>query len=425
MMKEIMFERLRKIENLEQRQLLKDIISGVLVNLVDYQDEMNKKLEERVFNEIEDWENKHDIYVTLCLKEDVDPIHDSLFPMNPTDLENKQIDMAQLLESFRRNESASLLTLFLECDLKQIKQLLAQKRYFVGQLLTTEGHYDVKVCLKQNTTYIEEIDKLYPIFQVNGLPWKTVNNPFAHKFFDVVLLDCPPLNEETEIIKFTIDLEEFDDKKRLDMVPLWNIERLEVKNTGFPIPAMDKVNYEHIISIRKTGSKHGYLVEEDEENIRYVKRSEDELMIVSPLDKSGIWKIMKIANIEKEKVGKLSYDLVSNRRIDRFMNKFVNKYAVSVKTKGEIIRLVNSFEAAIAMELVDVEIVDTIQGVSFSHPINPFLINVIGEHSDKKVMLLLFKAKEEMTFISNDVLSFLVAEVQRQFYEYKCEGTWV
>ena len=425
MMKEIMFERLRKIENLEQRQLLKDIVSGVLVNLVDYQDEMNQKLEARVFNEIEEWENKYDIYVTLCLKEDVDPIHDFLFPMIPADLENKMINMVQLLDSFRRNESASLLTLFLECDLIQIKRLLDQKRHFVGQLHTTEGRYDVKVCLEKNTTYIEEIDKLYPIFQVNGLPWKTVNNPFVHKFFDVVLLECPPLNEETEIIELTIDLEEFDDKKRLDIVPLWNIERLEMKNTGFPIPAMDKVNYEHTLSIRKTGSKHGYLVEADEENIRYVKRSENELMMVSPIDISGVWNVLKITNIDKAMVGKLSYDLVSNRRIDRFMNKFVSKYAVSVKTKGEIIRLVNSFEAAKDIELVDVEIVGTTQDVSFSHPMNPFLINFIGEHSSKKVMLLRFKTKGEMSFITNDVMSFLVAEVQRQFYEYKCVGTWV
>lgn len=48
-MKELMIERLRKIEDLEQRQLLKDIVSGVFVNLIDYQDDMNKKLGDRVF----------------------------------------------------------------------------------------------------------------------------------------------------------------------------------------------------------------------------------------------------------------------------------------------------------------------------------------------------------------------------------------
>lgn len=50
---------------------------------------------------------------------------------------------------------------------------------------------------------------------------------------------------------------------------------------------------------------------------------------------------------------------------------------------------------------------------------------MLGEHSNKKTMLLEFKAKEAKNFISNDILSFLVAEVQRQFFEYKCEGTWL
>ncbi|MEG0552155.1 MAG: hypothetical protein RR533_01310, partial [Carnobacterium sp.] len=361
-MKEVMLERLRKIENLEQRQLLKDIVSGVLVNLVDYQDEMNKKLEHRVFNEIENWENKYDIYSTLCAKEDVDPIHDCLFPIIPTDMESHPINTVQVMDALRRNASITLLTLFLQCDSQQINQLLTQQRYFTGGLLTTDGRYDVKVCLQQNTKYIQEIEKLYPIFQVNSLPWKTVNNPFIYKFFDVVLLDCPALNEEAEIIEFTIDLEEFDDKKRLNMIPLWNLERLKVKNTGFPMPAQDKVNYEHTLSIRKIGSKHGYLIDSEEENIRYIKQAENELTVVSHLDKAGVWNMIRIAEVETEKVGKLDYELVSNRKMDRFINRFANKYSASVKTKAEIMRLVNSFEVASKMELIDVEIVENFQG---------------------------------------------------------------
>lgn len=85
-----MFERLRKIEDLEQRQLLKDIVSGVFVNLIDYQEDMNRKLEERIFNEMDDIENKYDIYATLLPREDVDPIHDCLFPICPTDIEEKK-----------------------------------------------------------------------------------------------------------------------------------------------------------------------------------------------------------------------------------------------------------------------------------------------------------------------------------------------
>ena len=420
-----MYERLRKIEDLEQRQLLKDIVSGVFVNLIDYQDEMNRKLEERVFNEIEDVENRFDIYVTLSSKEDVDPIHQCLFPMRPADLETKVIDTAKLLQSLKNKEQAVLCTLFLECDSIQIQQLLVEKRRFNGTLVTTEGQVEIKVSLSRNSDYLQEIDKLYPIFQINGLPWKTINHPYAYKFLDVNLVDCPPLNEDTEIIEIMVDLEEYESKKRLDMVPLWNIERHEVKNVGFPIPAIDKINYEHVLSIRKIGNEHGYLVEADEENVRYVKRSDNELTIVSPQDKSGVWQLIKIAKMEDEKIGKLHYELVSNRRIEHFMHKFASKYTTNVKTKGEITRMINSFEAAVSVELVDVDIVDSFSRAGFTHSANPFLTEMIGENSHKKTMLLKFKAKAKKDFIANDILSFLVSEVQRHFFEYKCVGVWL
>ncbi|KMY33185.1 normocyte-binding protein [Lysinibacillus xylanilyticus] len=424
-MKELMIERLRKIEDLEQRQLLKDIVSGVFVNLIDYQDEMNKKLEERIFNEIDDVENRFDIYVTLSSKEDVDPIHECLFPMRQADLESKSINFKKMLEAFKNNESVELFTLFLECDSIKIQQLLARQRLFNGKLVTTEGQVEIKVSLSQNTDYLQEINKLYPLFQVNGLPWKTINHPFVYKFFNVNLVNCPPLNEDVEITEIIVDLEEYEQEKRLNMVPLWNIERHEVKNVGFPIPAIDKVNYEHVLSIRKIGNEHGYLVEADEDNVRYVKRSDNELTIVSPRDKSGVWQLIKIAKMEDEKIGKLYYELVSNRRIEHFIHKFANKYTANVKTKGEITRMINSFEAADSFELVDVEIVDSYSGTSFTHSANTFLTEMIGENNHKKTMLLKFKANEERNFIANDILSFLVSEVQRHFFEYECVGVWL
>lgn len=155
MMKEIIFERLRKIENLEQRQLLKDIVGGVLVNLINYQDDMNSKLENRIFAEIEDGESKTDIYVTISSKDEVDPIHEYLFPIIPADLEHKKIDMKEVLDSVSKNQPTSFFSLFLQCDSLQLKQLDEQQRLFNGQLHTTDGQVEVKVCLK----------KMYPIYK--------------------------------------------------------------------------------------------------------------------------------------------------------------------------------------------------------------------------------------------------------------------
>ena len=417
-----MFERLRKIENLEQRQLLKDIVSGVFVNLIDYQMDMNNKLEERIFNEMDNDENKYNIYGALSTKEDVDPIHEFLFPIVPADLEDKQIHIENLLAS-KNPEPLVLMTIFLECDAIEIQHLLAQQRLFRGELVTSEGLIEVKLRLIRNTNYLQEINELYSIFQINSLPWKTINHPFVYKFLDVILVDCPPLNEDVEIFEVTIDLEEFDQQKRLNMVPLWNIQRYEVKNSGFPFPAIDKVNFEHVVSLQKLGDQHGYLVDTNEDKVRYIKRSHNELTIVSPQDHSGIWQLLKIAKVENEQIGKLNYELLSNRRNEHFMHKLSHKYNANITTKGEAIRLINSFEAADRLELVKIDILEAY--LASDDSVYPLFTEVVGEHSHKKTMLLQFRAKRDKDFIANDILSFLITEVQRYFTEYKCVGQWL
>lgn len=420
-----MLERLRKIENLEQRQLLKDIVQGVLLNVVDYQEKMNEQLEQRVFNEIEDWESKYDIYATVCPLSEVDPIHEYLFPIFPSDLETSGLNSKAIVEAMNNQQRVPLQTIFLQCDSSEIQQLLKEDRTFHGHLVTNKGPLQIKVKLEQNKKYIQEVEKLYTIFQMNGLPWKTVNNPYIYKFFDCVLIDFPKMNEDIEIVDINIDLEEYDDKKHYNMIPLWNIEQMELKNTGFPNPAIDKVNFEHLISIEQYGSQHAYLVASDEETIRYVKRTENDLTIVSPKDKSGIWNVYKVTNIENTGEEKFQYPLVSNRRTNQFLHRYANKYSMEVKTKGEIFRLIQSFEASKSIQLVDIKILEDFEGERNTVYLNSFLKEAISYLSAQKVLLLEFTLNEPKSFISNDILHFLVSEVQKHFLEYRCEGTWV
>ena len=420
-----MYERLRKIDDLEQRQLLKNIMSGVFANLIDYQTEWNNRLEERIFNEIDDGDSKYDVYVTLNSREDIDPIHDFLFPMLPSDLENKSIEAQQIIELIQNNKTVIVSNVFLACDSTQIQKIIAASRVFKGKLFTSDGPLNIKVRLQKNTVYLQEVEKLYFTYQVNGIPWRTINNPYIHKFFNVILTECPALSEDLEIYKVEIDLEEYEQLKHVNMVPLWNIERHEVKNSGFPMPAIDKVNYEHTVSIRKLGTQHGYLIDSDEQSVRYIQHTEDELTIVSPLDKSGVWTLLKITQFDQEKLSKdAKYEVLSNQRVENFTNKFVRNYNANIKTKGEIIRLINSFEVSHKLELIDIEVKESLPEDCVSYPVNTFLIEEL-EAQHKKILLLSFKNKEQETFISNDLLSFLVSEVQKYFFEYRCMGKWL
>lgn len=305
--------------------------------------------------------------------------------------------------------------------------MLDHKREFHGTMETTNGRYAITIRLDQSKVYIEEIEKLYKVFQMNGLPWKTINHPYAYKFFDVTLMRGPELKDDEEIVKCVFDLEEFEQDKQFDKIPLWNIERLAMKTVGFPTPALDKVNYEHILSIRKTGTEHGYLVAASEEDqVRYIKRSNDELTIIAQKEQSGVWELIKISQPMKIDKSPEEYEVVSNRRINNFVTKYAQKHTPTIRSRGEISRMINSFEAAKDIELDEVTLLDAQEECNeVSYPMNPFISDSIRVEQDKKIMLLHFKAMTEKQFYCNDTLSFLVSEVQMHFPEYKCRGTWV
>lgn len=423
-MKDIIMDRLNKIEDLEQRKLLKNIMTGVFLNLAEYQEDMNQRLEQRIFSEVENNEENYDVFVTLCPKDEVDPAQEFLYPIRPEDIENKTYDLKEIASKLSQQEDVILLTVFLECDYLKIKELIGSRRNYRGEIVTTAGTYEIGVRLEQNKRYLREIERLYQAFQKNSIPWRTVNNPYANKFFDVSLVNCEGIiGEDEEVLEIKVNLEEFEPFKMSNMVPLWNIERLAVKSTSFPVPAQDRINYENILSLRKLGTEHGYLVDEEEGIIKYLKRTPEELNIVSSVEKSGTWEVLKIIKPIQMMLGRLEYGLVSNKRKNNFSNKFAQIRSANVRTESEIVRIINSFEVSKDLELEQVEIKKPINEISETYNMNQFLTDNVRVERDKKVMLLKFRARDDSNFITRDIMSFLVSELQMHFPDYRCEGT--
>jgi hypothetical protein len=424
-MKDIIIDKLSKMEDLEQRKILKDIISGVFLNLIDYQESFNKNLEERIFSEIEDKEKRYDVYVTVNNIENIDRVDDFLYPIISTDLEEKKNDAGKIYEKLIKNEEVCLYTVFMNCDYLKIKEIMRSKKKYTGEIITDNQKYKIKVKLEQNKSYINEIENLYEIFQKNSFCWKTINNPYANKFFDVIITDCEALeNEENEIKEINIDFEEIEEYKMTDVIPLWNVKRMSVKSDGFPMPALDRVNFEHLISLKKLGLDNGYLVDENEGLVKYVMRTSDSLTIVSPEEKASSWNILKISGQGKEQERKLQFELVSNSRKKSFINKFAQKNSQAIRTKGEIARIVNSFEVSKYFELTEIEIIDSKPKRGTTYDMNYFIIDDIRVAKDKKVMNLKFKANKD-SIIIYDLLSFIISEIQMYFPEYQCEGELV
>ncbi|MNI17951.1 hypothetical protein D3C73_713430 [compost metagenome] len=427
-MKEIILDRLNKMEDLQQRRLLRSLMSGVFLNLVEYQEELNRQLELRVFEEVADYDGKHDVYVSLCRREEWDPLHEYLFPMIPEDTELQKINLRDIVESLNDNKEVKLCSLYLECGYPLIQRLLLSNRRFQGELTTNNNRYTIEVKLERNTTYIQEIEKLYHIFLSNGLPWKTVNHPYAYKFVDAVLTKVEgQLTEDEEVLELTVHLGEYEAYKRADIVPLWNIQHLQLKTGGFPVPAADRVNFEHVLPLRKTGTQHGYLVNVDDDSIRYIKRSPEELTVVSSHEKSDTWQVLKLVEPVASSISRPGFALLSNQQREDFISSYGRKQGQVVRSKGEIMRLVNSFTFSEWLELADIEIRPAGFNHAITYELNRFITDEVRVDNGKWRMCLKFNnlgISKHLEFLAEDLMSFLVSEVQLRFPEYRCEGEW-
>ena len=416
-MKEIVAERLQKMEDLEQRKVLKEILGGLLFNLIDHQEQVNLDLENRVFSEIENEEAKYDVYLTVCHKKELDPFESFFYPVfSDTFFRN----IKEISTKLKFQEEVILDRFFLECDHATVQKLVHSERVYQGEVKSSRGSCSATFRLKQNTQFQTEIATLYEIFQKNNLPWKTINSPYANRFFDLVLVKAEGIEKLEEILAVEVNLEEYETYKRVEMIPVWNIERLNFKSSGFPIPSLDKVNYEHKVSLLRNGIEHGYLLLGEEPN--YLMRTTEELIIGMPKERIDDWKLLKVTQGKMDELKNYHYEIFSNARKKNFINKFAQKHQPALRTKGEVRRIVNSFQMSKYFEFNDLEIMATTTSQTSTYDCNCFIIDDIRVGNSKKILKLKFTTRLSDSFLVNDLLSFLVSEIQMYFPDYFCIG---
>ena len=126
----------------------------------------------------------------------------------------------------------------------------------------------------------EKIEYLYLLFTRNGIPWQTANAPYLYKMADMIVTGLPEgITGKEKIRRVTIQFGEYSSMIQEDVIPVWNIQRLELDSIGFPIPCGDHQNYEHSVSLKKHGINHAYLVEDDR-NVQSVSQEGERLRIV-------------------------------------------------------------------------------------------------------------------------------------------------
>jgi hypothetical protein len=417
------------MEDLKQRKLLREILDEVFLNLVEYQEELNKEIADRVFNEIEDIEGCYDICTTLIKKKQIPLVDDFLFPILKSDEQEAVYDKEEVLDKINEKREVIISKVFLKLDYLEIKEVEKSNRMFSGTIVTSEASYPVTIALRRNQEYIEEEKKLYELFLQNSVPWRTINNPYIRKIFDVVIVDYKNLSDEiSDLEEINFDLEELEEVKYVDYIPVWNIERMQQKGEGFPLPAEDKIHYDHIISLAKLGLENGCVVNPGKFNVMSVKKTKEKLIITSDESDSTPWEVLKIIQSKKHRHTEIDlefdFEVVSNSKKDTFINKTGPQKFNIIKTFGELNRLVNSFEDLNDLKLEEVKILDKGSNLESTYDVNNFIEDEIRINTSKQIMELKFTST--MTdYLKYDLLSFIISEVQMYFPEYICKGVFI
>lgn len=415
-MKTLILEKLSKMEDLEQRKLLRAIMSSFFENLIDYQNESNEKLEKRIFDEVEDIERQFDIYATIISKDNIDPIDEFFFPIIEEDAVEKDIDFFYLKNELNKSKSVFFETIFLKYENLQLEKL--ENREFNVKIITNKGEIQGKAVLKRNQMYLEKIETIFKIFEKNVVPWRTINFPYLYKLYDVFI--NINIDIESEIQEIIYDLEEYEDGKYKNMIPVWNIEIRIHKGDRFPIPVLDKVHYEHTISIKKYGEQNGLLVNSKGMNVSAIKKTIDTMTIISDNDLSQSWELYRIVQNKMDRNKKYEFEICTNARKENFINKYAQKQNSIIRTKAEIIRIIESFECSKRYQIEDIEIKDTVENV-FTKDLNYFIMDDIRVGNLKKIMVIKFKIIDKK-YLDIDIINFIVSEVQMYFPEYTCIG---
>ena len=425
-MKEHWQERLLKIEDLDERRLLRGVLLAAFSNMEDYTNAQLEGIKQRVFEESKPEHDQFNIYTAVVSVDDYDPINDFLFPMNEDDLAELPFDATVITETVAAGEKPILGRLYFELDyleLLEIEKTLPSRR-FKGQLKTSRDVHEIEISLVPYRGYVKQVEKLYELYLENDVPWRTVLHPSIHKFMEMQLETEIEFKKHEKIEEISIDLEALDAYKQINQIPLWNIKIAPFNHQGFPIPAEDHIHYEHTITFKEEARKLGRLFDSDVEvdGLIGIRSSAEGLVLTSPKEAISNWKIWMI-------VSPLGNDLdfpnlTSNRKVESFIDHFASRSGRVIRTIGEIHRLANLFVDTADLKLVDVDMNARSDATCETYHLNPFIKDEIRIDEDKKIIKLKFTTAEIMPH-TRDVMSFLTSEIALYFPEYRCVGELV
>jgi hypothetical protein len=426
-MREYIKRQLDQMESLEDKAILKDLLNHLFFELHELSEEKYAALELRIRDELPQKPEQFAVYTTVWEQVKIDAQHPFLRAMAAEDAQLQEEHPGRdIQEALSKDGEYKIGLCFLEADYSLCAALSADSaRFFLGSLTNGQTSCPVRFQIRRAEKYMALIEKMYHLFVNNGIPWQTLNIPYLNKFFEIYLIGDENIDLPEGYLRFTLDLERYQPFVRYGLAPVWNVAQYQVKANDFPMPVLDALNYEYRFALDKLGLEHGYLADSDNINILSARREGNELVVVSSEEQNLRWDVFAIMKQRETKTDEFPYPLLSNQSKSDFAGRLAAASGVTVKTKGELIRVFQSFELGNYLRFRDCQISEDICAGEESYDMDPFLLDEIRHPKVRRVLTLQFEAVREKWFLNRDIMSFLVSRAQQMFPEYRCEGALI
>lgn len=421
-MQKHIFDQLSSMDNLPDREVLREIFEQVFIHLYSETQSKYEALETRIRDELPFHSDSYAISGTVMPNRDVTR-QAWLFPIVWEDLKAAIPSPVEIHDEIKEKKEAVLCNIFVEADYLICRELENRQGLFSGTLTSGGQSYPIRVKLRPSKRYIERIGSLYRFFMSNAIPWVTVNHPYLAKFFDVVCVGIDGVSEVSAEEPGEIDIayDKYAPFIKHNLIPVWNIERMTVKGEDFPIPALDKVNYEYHFPLSDDMSADGYIIEDGAERVSAVRRESGMLIVTSPFKGGLTWNMLRIHQRAPSVTEQFQFPLFDNRQEDSFAGRMVRHFNIEIKTKAELFRILQSFTASELITFQDFSISKQM-GYNETWEANSFIRDEIRDIDTSKTLLLRFSPAKRNFFLNRDIMSFLTSQVQLIYPEYHCVG---
>lgn len=418
-------KRLMEMDDLQNRELFKEIIADMMCGIYRHVKEEYQFLEDRIFKETPLPERMPDIFTGLIPRHEYDVTDKYMRPMDAADLDERKISVADMLAALQNGRPFFLYTCFLAEDYVLLKKLAQEERIFHGIVETELGETTADFILRPNRQYEKIVENVYSLASLNYLPWRSINCPYLYKLFDVYALkvDWEEGDEIQEIRKITVELEEFAEKACHNPLPLWNLESVTLTANAYPQPALERGYYEHMFYRSQFNDESQYLLRHSDWNIRGIHREDGDLYILCDGETPGDWEFYEINSPPPG--ASYGYPLMSNVQRDSFSRNMIEHYGQRIKTRAELRRFITSFPCADILTLIDVQIVPHRGEKEESYSMEGFIDYEFRSGNRERALLASFRPQDANFFLNRDVMSFLMTGLQHYFPEYECVGQLV